>query len=462
MTTGPMLRRHILDHDPGQGHLQHPSARYATRMSTRTPSLTVEILLSDLTKWNLARASGCPIPSLKNLDLRNSDLSAADLSGADLSGANLSGSDLCGTRLRDSNLSKANLDHADLGWADLRGAHIPGGALFGARMCEAQLSQANLCGADLRMAELEFADLEDADLRDADLTNADLSRVQGMRVNMNRANLMAANLVGAQFPDANLSRAQLSGADLRWVNLSGANMEGASIIDADMDGADLSALTQAPSHLGYLSKWLDRIRIRGTNVSWKAIAKDLHNPRLHELLIATGMPEVLATYTIDSLRSIHTTDLFRMLQSVFISYGNPDTAFAQKLQGALERNGVRTWLWARDAIPGSKLHREIRLNIGRYERVILICSQDSLPRGGVLHEIEKVLQREAIEGGSTVLLPITLDDAVFAAKWAPEGRQDLRDEILERVVGDFRGAVGSEQKFQEGLRRLLIALKKPR
>jgi hypothetical protein len=97
--------------------------------------------------------------------------------------------------------------------------------------------------------------------------------------------------------------------------------------------------------------------------------------------------------------------------------------------------------------------------VNNHDRMLLVCSKASLVRPGVLNEIEKVLEREARDGGASYLIPIRLDDYVFT-EWKPPNA-DLADAVRARVVADFRGADTDDAKFNEGLRRLIAALKKP-
>lgn len=90
--------------------------------------------------------------------------------------------------------------------------------------------------------------------------------------------------------------------------------------------------------------------------------------------------------------------------------------------------------------------------INDYDRTILVCSKDSLDRPGLLYELEKTIEREAREGGKSYLIPITLDNYVFS-EWKPE-RENLRTEILNRVVADFTDQGNYEQQFQRLLRSL--------
>jgi len=144
--------------------------------------------------------------------------------------------------------------------------------------------------------------------------------------------------------------------------------------------------------------------------------------------------------------------------SVFISYGGPDESFASQLNATLAHEGVRTFLFAEHAIPGQKLHALMRDGVNAHDRVVLICSQASLERAGVLNEIEETLQREAREGGTALLIPITLDDYVFG-DWAPK-HPGIAQAIRDRVVADFRGADSDVSKYNKSIRLLIAALNK--
>lgn len=148
----------------------------------------------------------------------------------------------------------------------------------------------------------------------------------------------------------------------------------------------------------------------------------------------------------------------KLLRSTFISYGGPDETFARKLYEALHRNGVTTFFFAEHAVPGKKLHETMREGVNEFDRIVLICSKDSLGRPGVQNEIEQVLAREARSGGEAFLIPIRIDDFVFSG-WTPS-RPALKQEVCDRVVADFRGADTDPAKFDAGMMRLITALKK--
>lgn len=145
-----------------------------------------------------------------------------------------------------------------------------------------------------------------------------------------------------------------------------------------------------------------------------------------------------------------------MPQSVYIAHGGPDEQFAKLISDTLKTQGIQAFLFKDDATPGQKLHRMMRKGINEFDRVLLICSRNSLDRSGVQNEIEETLQREAREGGSERLIPITLDDYVLR-DWDPSSG-DLAQAIRDRVVADFKNADSDSGKFEIAFARLMNAL----
>lgn len=145
-------------------------------------------------------------------------------------------------------------------------------------------------------------------------------------------------------------------------------------------------------------------------------------------------------------------------QSTVISYGADDEPFARRLRDALRAQGVLTFLFADDAVPGMPLHRVARQTINEHDRVILICSRSSLGRRRVLNDIEEVLRRETRDGGVSYLIPIRLDKYVLD-EWSPAD-PGVADAVRDRFVVDFEGAAADSAKFEVALRGLIAALMK--
>ena len=141
-----------------------------------------------------------------------------------------------------------------------------------------------------------------------------------------------------------------------------------------------------------------------------------------------------------------------------ISYGGLDEVIATKINDHLISHGVKTWFFPKNALPGEKLHRMMFKMANEYDRVLLLCSQSSLNRNGVLNEIEEVFAKEARKGSHQILIPIAIDDYVFN-EWAPE-QADIATRIRDRVIGKLNSAEFESEETQNQLKNILLALKK--
>ena len=144
--------------------------------------------------------------------------------------------------------------------------------------------------------------------------------------------------------------------------------------------------------------------------------------------------------------------------SVFISYGGPDEAIARRIYEDLTFGGVRCFFFPVTATPGIRLHRTMTEAIRQYDRVVLLCSTAALRRPGVSNEIEQVLAREAEEGGTERIIPVALDDCLWSD--APAAHHGVIAQIRQRVIADFRRALGDEDAWDREFDRILDALRR--
>lgn len=157
-------------------------------------------------------------------------------------------------------------------------------------------------------------------------------------------------------------------------------------------------------------------------------------------------------------KSITTSVTSNEFLSVSLSYGGADIETAKKLKEFLVRNGVNTWFYPDNSAPGEKLHRMMSGMANDADRVIMLCSKKSLHSQGVLNELERTLEREAKEGGSDILIPITLDNYVFK-EWRPE-RPDLAIQVRARNILTLDKNNFDGEATQALLEKLLLALAK--
>jgi hypothetical protein len=184
--------------------------------------------------------------------------------------------------------------------------------------------------------------------------------------------------------------------------------------------------------------------------------KEIEKIKMSTLLFDIGIPMRETEKVSPSLPSILITKPNQLYYSAAISYGGLDEIAASTLNNILTTRGCNTWFYPDDGVPGEKLHRMMFDMINHADRVILLCSKTSLHRAGVLNEIERTLEREAKEGGSTILMPITLDDYVYE-EWSPQ-RKDFATQIRARnIIKLDTNNFDSELTLQQ-IEKILLAL----
>lgn len=327
--------------------------------------------------------------------------------------------------------------------------------------------------ADCSFDECDFAEsmfyrstFRNCTFVDTSLTQVRMNNALFERCVFDAAVMSDASVVGTKFVECTFVRTDLSGSafdvselvdvDLSHTRLSSARFVNCNIADGRADGCHLSRAIFAATPVDTFCRSGDiDAGTDGFTFDWQTVTTSLRSPKLEAFLSLSRAPEVFVLYMINCARAVDPHMLFKLMRSTFISYGTPDVDFARELQEALQRGGVKTFFFEKDAIPGAKLHDVMRDGVNDYDRVILICSEASLERPGVLTEIEQTLAREARDGGASYLLPLTLDDYVFT--WHPTKLRIAQD-VRDRVVADFRGTQGDPSRFAEALHRLLRAL----
>jgi len=345
--------------------------------------------------------------------------------------------------LRKANLAKANLSKADLQKADLREANL----------CGADLTYANLIGADLRGALLDAADFSNAKLSQSnffgcellwtDLTGADLNKANFAKALVREVELQSANLRGVDFTKAVVTR-----SDLRSADLTGARFFDTELDSLMLTGAKFSYIRCTNSRFCNL----DLQHVIGLETVHHSMPSSIGVETItlsqgkipKSFLQGVGVPKVILDYILSA--GTAPLDFY----SCFVSYSTKDEFFAKRLYFELLAKDVRCWLFDEDAKWGEKVWSEIDRSINLHDKVIVVCSVNSLQSEPVLREIERALQREDKEKRN-ILFPVRIDDYIFAG-WEHPRKSD----VTSKVVGDFRNSVEYEKSF----RRLLESLNK--
>jgi len=339
--------------------------------------------------------------------------------------------------------------------ATFLGIHImrnfEGATFNGAHFVECTLRDNTFLHCDLRNIKLTNCVLANVSFTDLDLQfsewkgtvieNSDFVGCFFSGASFAQAALKGVTFDVCEYGEMSLASAQLENVRFGdWSKMQTVNLERTVFYDCDMQ-----VFCEMPPRA-----------VRGVPVlDWRSVCRSIRIPDLKPFLVQCGMPEVMAMYLVESAKAIDPLLLFHLMQSTFISYGSPDVALARKLRERLNRNGVRTFFFELDAIPGERLRKVMRGKINECDRVVLLCSASSLTRPAVRNEIEETLAREARDGGASYLIPVTLDDFLF------EWKDELAAPLLDRVVADFRGTRRSSKRFDQAVLRLLTALKLP-
>lgn len=296
-----------------------------------------------------------------------------------------------------------------------------------------------------------------------------LSVLYFLTPNLNRAVLRKANLVGASFVTSRrhswafeestlrltlggvpFKRFRIVDADLRSADLTGANLSNTYFVGANLEGADLSGATIGETVFDDvdLSQVLGLGSVKHLTRSTIGVMTLLRcGPQLPEIFLrGLGVPDDYIQY----VRSLSNLQL--QYHSCFISYSNNDHALAERLYADLQARGVRCWFAPEDMKIGDKIRTRIDESIRLHDKLLLVLSGNSLASTWVADEVESALEKERRQG-TTMLFPITLDDAVWDSNeaWAVKIRR-------ERHIGNFR-RWKEHDSYQAAFERLLRDLK---
>ena len=322
----------------------------------------------------------------------------------------------------------------------------------------------NLTGAALEKTNLSHADLEDMDLleidlQEADLSHANLSSTNFSGANLFRADVYSADLSSAIFRQAYLPQVNFMAANLWRTNLSEAIINGANFTDTQfgstnfgaMDLSDAKCLEKAfhrsGSTIGVDTLKFSRGKVpesfmRGCGLSdWEIEQTKLYNPDLSN----DDVNKIL--YRMYELRATQALQI----SPLFISYSHADDKFVNKIEGALNKKGIRFWRDIHEMKAG-RMEKQIDRAISQNPTVLLVLSERSLSSDWVEHEVREARKLEK-QIGRDVLCPVTLDESWKSTHWPKR----IMEQIIEYNILDF-SAWQDNSKFDGMFRRLIDGL----
>jgi uncharacterized protein YjbI with pentapeptide repeats len=422
----------------------------------------VEIIKNGGEAWNRWRYENNEL----ELDLANARLRGAKLPHANLRGADLRFSDLRGANLVAADLRGAKLNHARLGYADFSGANLEG-----ADLSEGILTGAKLNGANLSHAILVYTDLRGANLSQANVTLSDLTNVKLNGAVLKKTKLSRSNLNGADITSANLSEAELDGASFNYTHIDNTNLRGADLRNANFNHAYLSKVDFSLSTIGWTMFGnlnlgtvigLDTVRhLAPSDIGIGTIYRS--EGKIPEVFLrGAGVPDNFITYM--SALIGEAIEYY----SCFLSHSEPDGEFADRIREDLISNNVSCWHYQYDMHGGQFWRVQINEAIKVHEKLVLICSEQSILRRNVVDEIITAMERER-ETGSQKLFPIRIDDFILSDSMLEiadrkmqvgEWREDWVRHVRAYHIPNFR-EWKNDNVYQREFYKLLDALKHP-
>jgi hypothetical protein len=193
----------------------------------------------------------------------------------------------------------------------------------------------------------------------------------------------------------------------------------------------------------YLCKGkISEVFLRGCGLSdWEIESAKLYSPELSN----EEVNKIL--YKIYDLRASQAFQIYPL----FISYSHVDGTFVDKLEGRLNKNGIRFWRDTHHAKAG-RLEKQIDQAIRLNPTVLLILSEHSLKSDWVEHEVRMARELEK-ELGRDVLCPVALDNSWKNSPWA----RRVMEQIMEYNILDFSNWQ-DDSKFGSTFNKLIDGL----
>lgn len=287
-----------------------------------------------------------------------------------------------------------------------------------------------LLNPDLRQLEISHAGFDGRQLEYCDFTASEFRNVSFHFADLSFSDFNHVTLENVDISEADLHCAKFHHTGFFNVNFSHVTLYKTEFYDVDLRTV---AGLESASHVAHSYIDLDTIYQSKGQIP-------------ESFLRGCGVPEDFIKL-IPSL----TAQPFEFYKC-FISHSSLDLDFCKRLHADLQNEGVRVWFFPEDARTGRGVWDEIDRSIKIYDKLMVVCSENSLNSGPVLREIERALQREDREH-KHILFPIKIDDYLFE-EWDHPRKAD----VLDKVVGDFT-RWKDHDSYQKALDRLLRDLK---
>ncbi|WP_222165868.1 toll/interleukin-1 receptor domain-containing protein [Edaphocola aurantiacus] len=103
------------------------------------------------------------------------------------------------------------------------------------------------------------------------------------------------------------------------------------------------------------------------------------------------------------------------LHTVFISYSFKDSLIAKRINHDLKKEGIRTFMWEKDAPAGKPLEEIMTSGITAHDKLLFIASEHSIKSKACQFELTTARKKQE-QSWENVFFPIKIDDYIFKVK----------------------------------------------
>lgn len=304
------------------------------------------------------------------------------------------------------------------------------------------------------LCSIDAEDLIEADLSDKVLTGANLTTQ-----NLTGANLNGAVLDRADLTNTDMTLAKMRGASLCQTRLDNTNLTGAELQAARFENAIFIRCSTLHLAIG-----LDEVEMIGhCAYDAETLRENLGLTPL-AFFQPVGFTQELTQDMGQAVQVPHRDVQYR---SCFISYARSDERFVNRLCADLMFNNVPYWIDVRDVQPGEYVQTKINEAIEQYDKVLLVCSEASVTRKYIAHEVLQAIKFERLHGVQK-LVPVMIDKYImsqsmesYAASQTATGewKENWLWKVQALQIGDFCDWK-SYDSYKEQLDRVLLVLKR--
>ena len=144
------------------------------------------------------------------------------------------------------------------------------------------------------------------------------------------------------------------------------------------------------------------------------------------------LSNIFGITTADIQKTIRENIIRSEYHSVFISYSIKDEWFALSLNNILHKNGIKTFLWSKDAPGGKFLHSIMRTNIRKFDKVLFIASENSIKSKACQFELSEGRKKQE-KLWKEIYFPIHIDNYIFELEKENIRPVEFQDEYWKNI-----------------------------